>query len=98
MSKGLKFDNGKERYDLLPPIALHEIAKVLTYGAQKYAPNNWRLVEDHESRYFAAAQRHLWAWQRGEKTDPETGISHLAHAACSLMFLADLEAENNHES
>lgn len=93
MTKGLKFDTGKERYDLLPPEALHDIAKVLTYGAAKYAPNNWKLVDDPESRYFAAVQRHLWAWQRGEKLDPETNVSHLAHAACSIMFLLELENE-----
>jgi hypothetical protein len=89
---GRKFDSGKPEYGLLPPHALEEVAKVLTIGAKKYAPNNWRYVNNGPTRYFDAAQRHLWAYKRGELTDPETGISHIAHAICSLMFIADLDA------
>jgi len=88
---GRKDDNGKTRYDLLPPLALDDIAQVLTFGAQKYAPENWRKVEDPAARYFAAAQRHLWASKRGELYDAESGVSHLAHAACCIMFLLELE-------
>lgn len=88
---GRKDDGGKARYDLLPGLALAGVVDVLTYGAKKYAPENWRLVADPGARYFAAAQRHLWAWRRGEQTDPESGLPHLAHAACSLMFLLELE-------
>lgn len=87
--KGVKYDNGKLRYDLIPAQALDDVVKVLTFGAAKYAPDNWRKVDDAESRYFAAAQRHLWAWQRGEQNDPETGVNHLAHAACCLLFLLE---------
>jgi hypothetical protein len=90
MYLGTKFDSGKSRYDLLPPNALEEVAKVLTYGAAKYAPDNWRFVPDAENRYFAAAQRHLWALRRGESHDPESGISHIAHAITSLLFLEEI--------
>jgi len=90
---GLKYDKDKLRYDLLPAVALEQIVSVLTFGAKKYAPENWRKVDDAHSRYFAAAQRHLWAWQKGELNDKETGESHLAHAACCLMFLAEIERE-----
>ena len=89
---GRKFDSGKLEYGLLPPHALDEVVQVLTVGAKKYARDNWRYVEDGPRRYFDAAQRHLWAYKRGELTDPETGISHIAHAICSLMFIADLDA------
>ena len=43
-------------------------------------------------RVFGALMRHLWAWWAGETKDPETGISHLYHASCCLMFLAAYEA------
>lgn len=86
---GVKFDGEKTRYDLVPPLALDAIARVLTIGARKYAPDNWRHVEGRRWRYFAAAMRHAWAWHRGEATDPETGESHLAHAACCVLFLLD---------
>lgn len=88
---GLKYDGGKIRYGLLPPIALAETAKVLTFGAQKYAPDNWRYVENWRERYFDAAMRHMWAYKQGEALDPETSLPHLAHAICCLMFLCDLE-------
>lgn len=92
---GRKFDQGKTQYGLLPPNALKEIADVLTFGAQKYAPDNWKYVADGHRRYFDAAQRHMWAWKMGEQSDPETGINHLAHAACCLMFLAELDKMNS---
>jgi hypothetical protein len=41
---GVKFDHGKARYDLIPPEVEEAIAKVLTYGAQKYTTeiqNEW---------------------------------------------------------
>jgi hypothetical protein len=91
MTDGRKDDRGKARYDLVPPHALDAIARVLEIGARKYAPDNWRFVEGRRWRYFAAAMRHMWAWQRGEAVDPETGEHHLAHAACCVLFLLDEE-------
>ena len=88
-TEGFKLDSGKPRYDLIPPVALAQVVDVLTYGAKKYAPENWRRVLDADQRYFAAAQRHLWAHKRGELRDPETGLSHLAHATCCLMFMLE---------
>jgi hypothetical protein len=91
---GRKFDGDKLQYGLLPPLALKDVVKVLTYGAQKYEPDNWRRVPDGHRRYFDAAQRHIWAYKEGEMNDPETGISHLAHAVCCLMFMNDLDVNN----
>ena len=84
---GRKFDGGKLEYGLLPPLALEEVVKVLTFGAQKYERDNWQKVPDAKRRYFDALQRHAWAWKQGEQMDPESGIHHLAHAMCCLMFL-----------
>ena len=86
-TKGRKFDGGKLEYGLLPPLALEETVKVLTFGAQKYERDNWQIVPDAKRRYFDAVQRHMWAWKQGEQMDPESGIHHLAHAMCGLMFL-----------
>jgi hypothetical protein len=88
---GRKFDGGKLQYGLLPPLALRETVRVLTYGAEKYEPDNWRRVPDGPRRYFDAAQRHLWAYKEGEIADPETATNHLAHAICCLMFMLDLD-------
>ena len=84
---GRKFDGGKLQYGLLPPLALKAVVDVLTFGAEKYEPDNWKHVPDAKRRYFDAAQRHLWAWKEGEQIDPESGKHHLAHALCCLTFL-----------
>lgn len=84
---GRKFDGGKLQYGLLPPLALKATVEILTFGAEKYEPNNWINVPDSKRRYFDAAMRHMWAWKEGEQNDPESGKNHLAHALCCLMFL-----------
>lgn len=77
----------KARYDLLPLACLNEVVEVLTLGAIKYGEANWAKVDNHVPRYFSAAMRHLVKWMTGEKIDPESGKSHLAHAIASLLFL-----------
>lgn len=90
--QGQKHDDGKPRYDLLPPIAIDEMAKVMTFGAEKYAPDNWRCVDNAVERYRAALLRHSFAMLSGEELDPETGLPHAAHAMCCAAFLVELEA------
>ena len=92
-SVGHKNDQEKNRLDLIEPEFIEGVGKVLTFGADKYEPNNWQKVDDAENRYYAAAMRHLMAWRKGEKTDPESGISHLFHVACNIMFLQYFERE-----
>lgn len=93
IAEGQKFDSDKLRYELLPPELLEEVARVLTFGAHKYSARNWELGMAW-SRPFAALMRHMWAWWRGEDKDPETGYSHLSHAACCIAFLVSYEARN----
>lgn len=96
--RGKKFDEGKLRYDLIDYQALEGMVKVLTFGATKYGDNNWRAVENWRRRYYSAAMRHLVAWYRGEVTDPETGLPHMAHVATNIHFLASKEIEENGET
>lgn len=91
MAHGKKFDDGKARWDLLPLRAAGMVVDVLGFGAAKYGPENWRKVPELRRRYYAAALRHLAAWWMGEKTDPESGLPHLAHAGCCVMFLLEDE-------
>ena len=88
---GLKFDTSKLRYSLIPPVATKALAEVLTYGAEKYAPNNWQLVSNPEERYTDALLRHLESYRAGEKIDPESGFSHLKHAITNIAFLLYFE-------
>lgn len=94
---GRKYDGDKLRYDLIPPHAQAAMVDVLTFGAQKYAPDNWQLVADAKRRYFAALERHVWAWKMGEQLDPESGIHHLAHAACCVFFLLERDMFTDEE-
>lgn len=90
MSK--KYDDGKTRYDLIPPEMLEGMGRVFSYGAFKYGDRNWENGGIGYNRYFAALMRHMWAYHAGEPLDPESGMSHLWHAACNLaMLIATVE-------
>lgn len=82
----VKHDNGKLRWSLLPFDAVCEVVWVLQYGADKYGADNWRKC-DNWDRYFDAMMRHIVEWRTGIHSDPETGRSHLAHAAACLIML-----------
>jgi hypothetical protein len=86
VSEAQKFDTQKSPMQLLPCDPLRQIADVLGFGAQKYKAHNWRKGMEW-SRLTGAAMRHLTAFNDGEDTDPESGISHLAHAGCCILFL-----------
>lgn len=88
---GRKYDSGKPRYSLLPPLALEEVVHVLTFGSQKYEDFNWLKVKNANDRYFSAANRHLWQWKRGEIIDDETKRHHLASAITNLMFILEMD-------
>jgi hypothetical protein len=90
LTHGVKYDGEKPRFELMPPRASLEVAKVLTYGAKKYSAENWRLVPEAKERYLGAAYRHLNQYHSGQVLDSETGLEHLAHAICSLMFILEL--------
>lgn len=83
---GLKYDEGKLPWNLIPPESIEQILEILDFGQRKYAAWNWAKGISY-SRVFSATMRHLWAWYRGEENDPETSKSHLAHAAACIVFL-----------
>ena len=90
---GVKYDQDKPQWTLVPFKALDEVVKVLTIGARKYAPDNWKKVPNARQRYIDAAFRHMSAYASGEKLDAETGKSHLAHAVCCLLLLLAFDIE-----
>lgn len=92
---GLKYDDGKLRYSLVPPEALKGLAEVLTFGAKKYKPNSWQTVENAEERYLDALYRHLEAFRAGEIVDPESNLHHLKHALCNAAFLLHFEEQKD---
>lgn len=75
-----------QAFDLVPWDAVAEIAEVYHYGKQKYEARNWERGYEW-SASFAALMRHLTAFWQGEDNDPETGLSHMAHAGFHVLAL-----------
>lgn len=82
----LRFNEGKLRYDLVHPWAHEQMVRVLTKGAEKYAPRNWEKGMVW-SKVYESAERHMAAIKRGEDYDPESGELHAAHLACNAHFM-----------
>ena len=72
-----------------------QIINALEFGAEKYAAWNYTQGLKY-SRTLGAFRRHIWGWLKGEN-DPETGLSHLAHAACNVLFLVEYEKRELNE-
>ena len=89
---GNKQDDTKNRLALIPHKALWELGEVMTAGAKKYGPHNWRKGFKY-TRLYSAALRHMIQWLNGDSADPETGLNHLAHACCNLMMIIEFEKE-----
>lgn len=79
------------RDDHLPPRAAMALSRVMAHGARKYGDRNYLDVSDVRRRYWRALKRHLRSWALGERRDPETGESHLAHAAACVMILLEVD-------
>jgi hypothetical protein len=85
----MKSDTGKPQWWLLRGMipAIDYVMLVREYGVKKYKdPDNWLTVTDGHRRYVDAACRHLSRVVDGESIDPESGLLHLGHAACSALF------------
>lgn len=86
--KGLRFNSGKTRHDLLPTFAQEQYAKVMTIGATKYKERNWEAGMAW-STVLASLERHIQAFKSGEDYDLESGELHMAHAMCNVAFLLE---------
>lgn len=84
---GMKFDGEKPDLSLFPMSVASSVSEVLTFGAKKYARNNWQNVKPAVQRYYSALQRHLAALQDGEEIDSDSGLPHIYHVGCNITFL-----------
>ena len=98
--KGLRYNQGKIRYSLIPKTALKELASVLTYGSDKYTvrdeqgkvitsgDNNWQKGLSWKS-VLDSIHRHLESFEAGIDYDNESGLLHLGHVMANVSFLID---------
>ncbi len=86
--KAQKHDDGRPPLGWLPRTAVVQVSQVLAYGARKYSRHQWRKGMEWQ-RLIDASLRHIYAFSDGEDIDPESGLPHLAHAACCLSFLME---------
>lgn len=80
----VKHDDGKVDPTMLTWEMVEAVSKVRMFGAKKYGRNNFKQTGFKYTRSLAATLRHIFAFLSGEDNDPESGISHLAHAICCL--------------
>lgn len=82
----------KPMLHLLPPGPLADISRVLNFGATKHG-GPWAYTDGQRnwSDDYDAMQRHMMAWWLGTDRDPESGLSHLAHAMARGLILMELE-------
>ena len=85
MDKGIKFDDDKLRWSLVPWSEMKDVVKVLMGGASKYSDDNWMHVDIQ--RYKDAILRHQIDYQGGENIDPDSGLPHMAHIICNALFI-----------
>ena len=87
---GMKFDKGKARPSLVPPVGMFHVIDVFEYGARKYAPDNWKIVDKAETRYLDAMMRHVEAYRLGEYFAKDSKLPHLAHVVANALMLMEL--------
>lgn len=93
---GVKHDQDKLRFDLIPAKAMQSVAQVYTFGAKKYADRNWEKGLSF-SRLLGAAHRHINSFETGEVMDSESGCHHLASAVFCLLAIIEFQHRNqNH--
>jgi dATP/dGTP diphosphohydrolase len=92
-NKGLRFNEGKPRYDLLPYDAIDALADHYRKGSEKYAERNWERGMDW-SKCFSSLMRHASAFAQGEDYDPENGSLHATAMAWNALALLAYQLRN----
>jgi len=83
--KALRYNQGKPKWSLVHFKSLEPMVKVLMYGADKYAPDNWKKGLN-EKEILDSMQRHLAALIDGQVIDEESKLHHIGHIMCNCMF------------
>lgn len=95
---GKKYDSGKNRMGLMCEgfsRALWEVARVSTFGSQKYGDDTWQNLSNPKKRYMDALCRHLFQHLQGNKVDSDSGLLHLQHMCWNALCLLEFELKDN---
>jgi len=91
--QGKKYDSNKPMAGTVIrvfPQAIMAIGAVIREGAKKYPnPNNWKLNDNIEARYFDSLIRHMCKHFSGQVKDEDTGLLHLIHAAWNAIAILE---------
>lgn len=87
---GSRKNDGKTRYDLVPPRVLKALAEIYGKGAEKYEDHNWLRGMPHATSY-ACLMRHLQKWWAGEDIDPESDKPHSWHILWNAAAIVEME-------
>lgn len=85
-------DEGKLRYDLIPPSSLARLAKRYTDGAKHYGDHNWTKGIP-SSRHLQSLMRHLEGVRVGDTS--EDHVAAIAWNAFAIMYNQDVLPEQH---
>jgi len=75
---------GKPRFDLIPPAPLERLAMLYARGAEKYDEHNW-VKGIPVSRCMASLMRHVHQFYKGDK-DEDHGAAILFNVMCIMHY------------
>lgn len=87
MKQGLRFNSNKLKWSLVPFKALEPMVEVLMFGANKYAPNNWKKGLPY-TEICESLLRHTYSFLRGQNRDSESKLLEVGHILCNALFLS----------
>jgi hypothetical protein len=90
--QALRYNQGKVEWSLVDYKSLESMVKVLEYGVEKYARNNWKKGMP-ATQIIESMLRHTYKLLEGELVDSESGIEHIGHIQCNAMFLSYVLSE-----
>lgn len=82
---------GKGRFDLVPPLALMRLARHYEAGAKKYGERNWEKGIPNSS-FIDSAIRHMMQYLAGDRSE-----DHLAAAAFNVFGIMHFEEADNEQ-
>ena len=88
--RAIRDDAEKPRMALIPPRAIREVGKALTYGAKHYKDQyNYLRGGMTTNQLLSACQRHMLEYQCCNGADTESNVHHIACAAANLLMLME---------